>query len=141
MLEAGETPTNRVHELFDAFACGKLEKFLAGSCPDMVLTVSGSATRTTLVAKDGIASWYHSMQELAGASFSSEVRLVLAEEPTSIVLLRHTLIRRGVEYQYETVNHCTFRDGGLASWFSHPLRASDYARAWGIHGQMDRQSA
>jgi ketosteroid isomerase-like protein len=141
MPEGGATPTNQVHELFDALASGELDRFLVGTCDDLVLTVSGSGRRTTLVARDEIPAWYGSMQELAGRSFSSDVRLVLAEERTFVVMLRHTLSRDGVEYQYETVNHCTFRDGGLASWFSHPVRASDYARAWGIHHQLDRKSA
>ncbi len=136
-----EPPYERVHDLFDALAGGDLERFLAGCADDLVLTVRGSGTMTTMVAKDQIASWYRSMQELAGASFRSDVCLVLADDRTQVVLLRHHLTRNQVEYQYETVNRCTFRRHDLASWFSHPVRPSDYARAWGIPPGLERQPA
>ncbi len=128
------------HELFDAFAAGALDRFLAGCCDDLVLTVRGSGSLTTLVAKPEIASWYRSMRELAG-TFRSEVGLVLSEDRTQVVLLRHSLVRGSVEYQYETVNRCTFREGALAAWFSHPVRADDYARAWGLHRRTERLPA
>jgi hypothetical protein len=80
------------------------------------------------------------MRELAG-TFRSEVGLVLSEDRTQVVLLRHSLVRGSVEYQYETVNRCTFRDGALAAWFSHPVRADDYARAWGLHRRTERLPA
>lgn len=127
-------------ELFEAFASGALDRFLAGCSDDMVLTVRGSGPRATLVAKAGIASWYRSMQELAGV-FRSEVGLVVTEDRTQVVLLRHSLERGGVEYRYETVNRCTFRGGALASWFSHPVRPDDYARAWGLHHGLERVPA
>jgi ketosteroid isomerase-like protein len=132
---------DRVHDLFDALARGDLNRFLAGCANDLVLTVRGSGAMTTMVAKAQISSWYRSMQELAGASFHSDVCLVLADDPTQVVLLRHALTRDRVEYQYETVNRCTFRHGDLASWFSHPVRSSDYARAWGIQLGLERQPA
>ncbi len=136
-----ESPYKRVHGLFDALARGDLDRFVAGCADDLVLTVRGSGAMTTMVAKDRLASWYQSMQELAGASFHSDVCLVLADDRTQVVLLRHGLIRERVEYQYETVNRCTFRHDELASWFSHPVRPSDYARAWGIHLGLERQPA
>jgi ketosteroid isomerase-like protein len=136
-----EARHDRVHDLFDALAAGDLDRFLAGCADDLVLTVRGSGAMTTMVAKAQISSWYRSMQELAGASFHSDVCLVLADDPTQVVLLRHALTRDRVEYQYETVNRCTFRHGDLASWFSHPVRSSDYARAWGIQLGLERQPA
>jgi ketosteroid isomerase-like protein len=136
-----ETPYNTVHELFDSLARGQLERFLAGCADDLVLTVRGSGAMTTMVAKAQIGSWYQSMRDLAGASFRSDVCLVLAEDRTQVVLLRHALTRDRVVYQYETVNRCTFRNDQLASWFSHPVHPTDYARAWGIHLGLERQPA
>jgi hypothetical protein len=136
--QAPEKADNRVQELFDALTAGSLERFLDGCCPELVLTVRGSGAMTTLVAKSEIESWYRSMHELAGASFRSDVGFVLTEDRTHVVLLRHTLTRGHVEYQYETLNHCTLRDDGLASWFSHPVRPSAYARAWGIDPAPER---
>ena len=81
------------------------------------------------------------MRQLAGTEFRSDVSLVLTEDRTHVVLLRHTLVRAGVEHPYETVNRCTLRDGGLASWFSYPVRRSEYARAWGIHSGFERVTA
>ena len=132
---------DRTHDLFDALAAGDLDRFLWGCTEELVLTVSGSDPMTTLVPKSEIASWYRSMSQLAGSSFRSEVCFVLADERTTVVLLRHSLTRGHVDYRYETVNRITFRDDRLASWFSHPVRPHDYARAWGIDKESVRQPA
>jgi ketosteroid isomerase-like protein len=141
MAKDRELPADPVHELFDALSNGELDRFLAGCRDDLVLTVRGSGAMTTMVAKVEIASWYRSMQELAGNSFCSDVCLALTEDHTHVVLLRHTLTRDLVEYEYESINRCTFREDGLASWFSHPVRPSEYARAWGIATGLERQPA
>ncbi len=141
MGEETRGPVERVHGLFDALARGSLDEFVAGCSDDLVLTVSGSGTRTTMVAKGEIASWYRSMRQLAGTSYRSDVSFVLTEDRTHVVLLRHTLIRAGVAYPYETVNRCTLRNGRLASWFSYPVRPSEYARAWGINSGLERVPA
>jgi ketosteroid isomerase-like protein len=131
-MDSDELPTERVRELFEAFIGGDLDQFLAGCAPDLVLTVRGSGSMTTLVAKGDIASWYRSMHDLTGGSLRSEVFLEVTEGAAQVVLLRHSLRRGRVEYRYETVNRCTWRHDGLVSWFSHPLRSADYARAWGL---------
>lgn len=138
MQQGREIPVDRVQELFDALTRGALDRFVAGCCPDLVLTVRGSGAMTTLVPRSEIVTWYRSMQDLAGTSFRSEVGLVLTEDRTHVVLLRHVLTRGSVEYRYETLNHCTLRGDDLASWFSHPVRSSEYARAWGIHLASER---
>jgi ketosteroid isomerase-like protein len=135
------TGTSPCHRLFDALARGDLATFVGGCAEELVLTVSGSDPMTTRVARAEISSWYRSMGELAGSSFRSEVCLVLVDERATVVLLRHALSRRGVEYRYETVNRCTLRDGRLASWFSHPVRRRDYALAWGIDRTPVRRPA
>jgi ketosteroid isomerase-like protein len=140
MPQGRHDPGSPTHALFDAFAAGALDQFLDGCRDDLVLTVRGSGPLCTLVAKAEIASWYRSMQSLAG-SFRSEVGLVLTEDHTQVVLMRHWLARGSVPRQYETVNRCTFRDGALASWFSYPVRADEYARAWGLHHGLERASA
>jgi len=140
MPQVAQHPGELTRDLFDAFVSGALDRFLAGCCEDLLLTVRGSGSLTTLVAKADIASWYASMVELAG-TLRSEVGMVLSEDRTQIVLLRHALIRGGAEHHYETVNRCTFRDGSLASWFSHPVRAEEYARAWGLPSGVQRVSA
>jgi ketosteroid isomerase-like protein len=129
----------RCHRLFDALAAGDLDRFVAGCTEELVLTARGSDPLTTLVARSSIPAWYGSMDELAGSTFRSEVRLVLTGEPSTVVLLGHSLRRDGVEYRYETVNRCLFRGGRLASWFSQPLRADEYVRAWGIERVGERR--
>jgi hypothetical protein len=132
MQQGREVPVDRVHELFDALTRGAVDVFVAGCCPDLVLTARGSGAMTTLVPRSEITTWYRSMQELAGPSFRSEVGPVLTEDRTHVAVLRHLLTRGSVEYPYETLNHCTLRGDRMASWFAHPLRSSEYARAWGI---------
>ncbi len=140
-MDHGEPPAESVRELFEAFADGELEQFLDGCAPDLVLTVRGSGSMTTLLAKGRIASWYRSMHDLAGGSLRSEVFLEVTEGPAQVVLLRHSLTRGQIEYRYETVNRCTWRHDGLVSWFSHPLRPADYARAWGLAAVGERVPA
>ena len=51
MAKETQGPVERVHGLFDALARGALDEFVAGCCDDLVLTVRGSGTMTTMVAK------------------------------------------------------------------------------------------
>lgn len=136
-----EGSAERVQRLFEALADGALDRFVAGCCDDLVLTVHGSGPMTTMVARDHIPSWYRSMQQLAGASFRADVSLVLTEDRTHVVLLTHVLVRAGHRHHYETINRCTLRHGRLASWFSYPVRPSEYARAWGIPAGGERLPA
>lgn len=76
-----------------------------------------------------------------GRRVHSSVCFILITVHVGIVVLTHTIDRDGVSFRYETVNHCTLRGDLLASWFSHPMNAADYAEAWGLHRTADPQFA
>jgi hypothetical protein len=127
--------------LFGSFARKNYEEFLAGCTDDLVLNVRGSARLTTPVPRARISQWHRSKQQLAGGAFHSSVCFILITENVGIVVLTHSIDRDGVIFRYETVNHCTLRGDLLASWFSHPMNAADYAEAWGLQRMGDPQLA
>lgn len=122
----------RLDELFGLFVRGEYEEFLAGCSDQLVLNVRGSAGLATIVPRLQIAGWYQAMKHLAGGAFRSSVCFILATEHEAVVVLTHQIDRDGCVYRYQTVNHCTLREGLLAAWFNLPLDAVAYARAWDL---------
>ncbi len=141
MTTSQDRRVDSTHRLFTAFARGDFDAFLGGCEDGLVLTVRGSDPMTTLVPKADIPEWYRSMRQLAGRAFQASVSLVLADERVTIVVVGFTVIRQGCAHHYETVNHCTFRDGLLATWFARPLQTSAYSRAWGLPAESARLPA
>jgi ketosteroid isomerase-like protein len=127
--------------LFGSFARGDYNKFLAGCTDDLVLNVRGSAKQATMVPALQVPQWHRSTGQLTGGSFHTSVCFVLVTDHACIVVLTHLVDRDCVSFRYETVNHCTLRDDLLASWFSYPMDAADYAEAWDLPRTADPQFA
>ena len=130
----------RLHDLFAALVEGRNEDFLAGCADDLVLNVRGSAKTATMIPKERIAQWHRSAQLMAGDRMRSSVCFILTSEPARIVVLTHVIDRDGESFRYESVNHCTLRGDLLAGWFSYPMDATDYAKAWGLQNPEDSSS-
>jgi ketosteroid isomerase-like protein len=128
----------RLDQLFGAFVRGRHDEFLAGCTDDLVLNVRGSAGLATLVPRTQIAAWHQAKQQLGGGAFHSSVCFILVTEHEAVVVLTHRIDRDGVTHRYETVNHCTLRDGLLAAWFNFPMSAADYAQAWDLEPLSER---
>jgi ketosteroid isomerase-like protein len=128
----------RLDQLFGLFVRGQDDEFLTGCADDLVLNVRGSAGLATLVPRTQIPQWHQAKRHLAGGTFHSSVCFILVMEHEGVVVLTHQIDRDGVTYRYETVNHCTLRDGLLAAWFHLPMNASDYAQAWDLEPLNER---
>jgi ketosteroid isomerase-like protein len=128
----------RLEHLFDLFVRGQNDEFLAGCTDDLVLNVRGSAGLATLVPRAQIAQWHQAERNLAGGAFDSSLCFIFVTEHEGVVVLTHRIDRDGVTYRYETLNHCTLRDGLLAAWFNLPMNAAHYARAWDLEPLSER---
>jgi hypothetical protein len=128
----------RLEHLFGLFVRDQNVAFLAGCTDDLILNVRGTAGLATLVPRAQIAEWHQAKRNLAGGAFHSSVCFIFVTEHEGVVVLTHRIDRNGVTYRYETVNHCTLRDGLLAAWFSLPMNAADYARAWDLERLGER---
>jgi ketosteroid isomerase-like protein len=135
MLSPEDKSFQQLHDLFGSLLEGRSEDFQAGCADDLVLNVRGSARVATMVPKDRISEWHRSAQQVAGGRMRSSVCFILTTGPAKIVVLTHVIDRNGESYRYESVNHCTLREGLLAGWFSYPMDAADYARAWDLQSQ------
>jgi ketosteroid isomerase-like protein len=131
----------RLDELFGLLVRGQYDEFLAGCTNHLVLNVRGSAGLATIVPRAQISVWHQAMRELAGGAFRSSVCFILATEHEAVVVLTHVIDRDGCTYRYQSVNRCTLREGLLAAWFSLPMNATDYARAWDLQRVGDAQLA
>jgi hypothetical protein len=135
MLSAEDQCFQRLNDLFGSLVEGRSEDFLAGCSDDLILNVRGSARAATMIPKDRISEWHRSAQDVAGGRMRSSVCFILTTGPAKIVVLTHVIDRNGESYRYESVNHCTLRGGLLAGWFSYPMDATDYAKAWDLENQ------
>lgn len=122
---------NPLGELFEHFASGRIDSFLAGCAKEMILTARGVTYGATTVRRNEFPVWLASMDALAGGTMKTEVCLTFTSETENVVVLRHALTRDGVRRTYETVNRCTFANGLLRGWFSQPMNVADYCTAWG----------
>ena len=141
MSPAAHGRSERLDKLFESFVRGAYDEFLAGCADDLVVNVRGSAQLATTIGKSNVADWHRSTQQLAGDAFRSSVCFVLVTEHEEIVVLTHVIDRNGLSFRYETVNHCTLREGLLASWFSYPMDVAAYTDAWGLRRPAETQLA
>lgn len=128
----------RLDQLLGLFVRGQEDEFLDGCTEDLILNVRGSRGLAILVPRTQIAQWHQAKRDLAGGAFHSSVCFILLTEHEEVVVLTHRVDRGGVTHRYETVNHCTLREGLLASWFHLPMNAFDYARAWDLEPASER---
>jgi hypothetical protein len=141
MLPTEDLQFERLDALFGSFVRQEYEQFLAGCAEDLVLNVRGSAGLATMVPRFEIPQWHRSSKQLAGGAFRSSVCFILVRDRVGIVVLTHVIDRDGASLRYETVNHCTLRDGLLAAWFSYPMNAADYEEAWDLPRRTSPQLA
>ena len=122
---------NNVGRLFEAFARGDLDTFLAGSTGGLLITVWGTSPGSTLVPRDRLHSWCEALNAMTNGTLRIEVVLGIDFAREHLVILRHVFEIDGAIRQYDSVNLCTFRGGKLAGWFAYPMDLQEYATAWG----------
>lgn len=120
----------RSAELFETLVGGDVDRFLAGCSESLLLTVWGSATNSTLVSRTQFRAWYDGLRTVTDETLRSEVVFTLSLGIDNVVMLRHRFVLQGRPRQYDTVDHCIFRQGKLAAWFSRPHNVGEYTRAW-----------
>jgi len=116
--------------LFGSLVSGNFDVFLSDCAEDLIVTSRGTSPEPTRLTRSDIPDWFGSLQALTTSSLRSSVEVTQVQRDTATVLLRHSFSRHGIDYQLETVNLVTFRDGLLAAWTSYPLDLPEYARAW-----------
>ncbi len=133
-----------IEALFASLASNHIEEFLSGCSDQLLMTVRGSGALTSTVTADRLPLWWEGLHHLTDDTLETEVVLVVTEERSHVVVLRHLFSREGTHHRFDTVNFCTLRDGELAAWFSSPLDPAEYAEAWGLpraEGRRDRSLA
>ena len=117
-------------ELFEHFARGDLDAFLAGCSDRLILMARGAADEVTMVPRDRLQAWLGAQDALTGGTLRAQVCLALSMSDEHVVILRHSFVRDGERQSYETINRCSFRYGLLRGWSSLPFDMHEYRRAW-----------
>jgi hypothetical protein len=122
---------NPLGDLFESYAAGDVDSFLAGCSDDLILLARGAARRAAVVHRDELGFWLATMDALSGGTLQTRMSLALSMGEEHLVVLRHTLERDNILRSYETLNRCTFTDGLLRGWCSQPANEADFWAAWG----------
>ena len=127
----GNPNETTLRDLYETFARGDLEGFLAGCTDDVTFTVPGRTPASGTFTKETFVTWITGVLGQTGGTFEEHVLDVIANDERGVLFLRHEFDRDGIRRVYRTAHVVGLRDGRIATWEERPGSLAEFEDAWG----------
>jgi ketosteroid isomerase-like protein len=117
-------------ELYDRFARGDIAGVIAMCDESMVYKVPGSIPTSGTYSNGTVGKLVDMTMQMSNGTFRETPVDIIANDNHGVVLLIHSLERKGKRIEYRTSHLWTIRNGKFVAWEEYPGSEEEFKQAW-----------
>jgi ketosteroid isomerase-like protein len=117
-------------DLYDKFATGDVNGFLAMCHDDIEFHVPGSVPFSGVHTKATFGDWIGKVMQICGGTFGERPVEIIANDDHGVVILDHWLERDGRRIEYRVDHIWEMRDGKMSRFRERPGNEAEFNAAW-----------